>query len=253
MIFFIHDAHPKRKFDYKNDSNTLITKSQGRLMETMTLLPPKPTERCMFLELPAEIRVVIYEQAIEEYAAGHNFCCRMMIIASENTQAFALTQVNRMIRKETLPLVSKFVLFQIHASTDKSRARTRKWLQHVDEEILEGVFGIQFFPWGYSGATITILLDGWVRTVRAEYGRRSPRLTSVIEEMELQVEEQMEELETNRDERYKMTREVLQEILETVITLSRFYSILGEIKRIGRIKRRQKAKGLGIMTAGILN
>jgi hypothetical protein len=102
----------------------------------------------MFLELPAEIRVIIYEEAIEHFAADHGYCPRINVTAPSSTQAFALTQVNRLMRKETIPLLSKWVLFQIHANTDESRARGRSWLQSVDEEILEGRFRHPILPMG---------------------------------------------------------------------------------------------------------
>jgi hypothetical protein len=87
---------------------------------------------------------------------------------------------------------------------------------------------------------LTILLDEWEPTVRAGYTTRNRRIIGIIEEMEMRVEDQMEELEMIRDERYKMTRKVLQEIMETVITLSKFYAVLGEIEKIGHIVLPQK-------------
>jgi hypothetical protein len=68
--------------------------------------------------------------------------------------------------------------------------------------------------------------------------------------MEMGVEDQMEEFEMIRDERYKMTRTALQEIMEIVVTLSKFYAVLGEIEKIGHTKKEQRVESSATKVAG---
>ena len=93
------------------------------------------TDRCQFLELPAEIRELIYGWALKSDKPTVTFLLdyHQRDVYTEGVQP-ALTRVSKQVRKESLPVFYASNDFVLHTGDPKA-SQTRKWLRCIETRL----------------------------------------------------------------------------------------------------------------------
>jgi hypothetical protein len=127
------------------------------------------SQRCLFLELPPEVRIIIYEQ-LEQLQLPDlgNLCIEhpFVHLYGDVPKALALTQVNRQIRRESLPILYRNVHIRIETGSDKDQRCVDHWMESVDWAILHAVSKYTFYPFEHCYSGIVLHLGDLHNTVQ---------------------------------------------------------------------------------------
>lgn len=195
----------------------------------MASLVPKLSDRCMFLELPIEIRISIYEEINKEHSGEF---CDLMVKATalapgwrelERPKTMALAQVNQQIRKEFLPIISRSMWITISTGTEEDRVQARNWLAVSYEELINNVEGYCFAPCPSCSEHLMIPIDDVNSFEIGRVGFCSRIDLSTWDEFIVAVQGKVRALETSHDGRRNMTKAALGDILETFCMMSMCY------------------------------
>lgn len=167
--------------------------------------------RCLFLELPSEIRVIIYEEVAQQQPASNMLALREFhgSVTREHAHHLALARVNRQIRQEPAPIVYRNLTIQVTVSSHTaSRVRVRQWAERVDPNLVSAIQKSTLAPRHMCSCSIFFSLADLKRPVRfhtnCRYIRRcfTKMNASLVEDMVLA-------LVTVGGKRRVMTKEVL--------------------------------------------
>ena len=173
------------------------------------------SSRCLFTVLPPEIRVMIYENVVQQldslivapFITIRELPCE---VNKDVAHDLALTRINRQIRQEALPIFYRHIDILINISTEPDRARAYRWVQGVDHAMLNA---IQFFAL-MLGRTchcvIHISLADLDNPVRANTMLNRYSATGVQARI---VEENVLQLQTVGGKRRVMTKETLEKLV----------------------------------------
>jgi hypothetical protein len=181
-------------------------------------------QRCFLLELPAEIRVLIYEELARQQPAGLRLFIAQYIdyAISETSRHLALAGVNHQIRQESIPVLYRNI--EIRISTSKNAyglvSPALPWTERVDPAIL-GAVQTFIFETGVGcrcGCMVALEMSNIERPVQIGANDRCP--SSKTKMYRKLAGPQVDKLEVVGGERRVMTKEVLGRILRSLDTVS---------------------------------
>lgn len=107
------------------------------------------SQRCLFMELPSEIRVMIYEAIAEAYAQDWLYIHLKDGCASGNSKTkelLALTWANRTMRQESIPVLYRNVQVNIEPDERGDTKPANNWLGVVDPAIISTISKFKIYP-----------------------------------------------------------------------------------------------------------
>ena len=188
--------------------------------------------RCHFLELPVEVRLVIYD-SLASFKQGYigglvfgspvtGFSSRVAEHFSKMPTYLAITRVSRQIRTESVPTMYSNIDCCIW-NTNLGKSNIHEWLTAVDPQAVASVFKISLFLPDCEGFCYFAILPGKVNREVEENGyscidvcplRRDRRRR---DEKRMQLEKLIEELPLVRNgTRRKVTIETIAAMLKVL-------------------------------------
>lgn len=182
--------------------------------------------KCSFLDLPPEIRNIIYQE-LAQAQAKH---VKTFIIQAETcqfsrsaVQAGALTRTNRQLRQESLPILYHGFDMDIYTATDQDRRLAKYWAERVTEATLLKTIDIYtLYPVASCRCRIEIDLTNLEKPVRKV---ENPRWCGIgrcsrIRGFRAAAEEELKRLMSGEDGRRRMDVKVMESLLRVFCAMS---------------------------------
>jgi hypothetical protein len=190
------------------------------------MAPTAQSSRCFFLELPAEIRVIIYQELVKLHSedplvirVSKRYTCRCTFA----TKFTAITRVSHQIRRESRPIIYAPVRLKIHAETKEERYHASHWLNHtVNPTFLAIISKFRIYPvWHHTAAYVEIDLAQPHQPVSYAYCYGCSHGIAKLECKTLlphadNVQAQLREADMMGDQLRMMTKEVLESLIDTL-------------------------------------
>ena len=110
--------------------------------------------RSFMLELPPEIRLMIYEELTKLHPPDSNFiylerCKGTGYNNLQNAALTAITRVNHQIRREAIPILYRGLEIVVQISTEKDQRAVHQWLANASPALLQAVRTYSFYTTRY--------------------------------------------------------------------------------------------------------
>ena len=186
--------------------------------------------KCFFLEIAAEIRILIYEKPAQLQSGSR--CNGYVGFRSRNTpgpKTVAITQVNRQVRKESLTIIYRHMEFYVHLDTATSTARRKveHWVQTANPAALASINSIRFYTIRHSACCVRIpdlqspqLVADYDCCIAYRDRDHRERVCDVLSIYSRIAKEKVCQLDRIQNERRPMTKEMMEKVIGMICTLS---------------------------------
>ena len=187
---------------------------------------------CCFLELPTEIRLMIYEE-YKRLSAPHKKYLFVDQLAGTKNRRFvelsAVTRVNSQIRQESLPIIYRDIILNIWTVLERDKKRARLWAEKIaTSAVLASIVKFEFDSLRGCNASIKInltCLEGPMTRMKHEgCCVNFAGHCNILDAFCHKVEAKLQGLKGAHDERCVMTLETMQSLVEWFCNLSDDYN-----------------------------
>ena len=194
----------------------------------------------MLLEMPPEVRMMIYEELAKSISAQIYLMSGWRYLAAKchdpERTAFAMAQVNRQIRSEATSILYRHTTIQINSDLYRSQGALEAWLQTTNALVFQSLSKFNVAMETHKGGFIRIDLGNIAKPVTFAYYRRAsfappdPK-PDIVQAFEKTVREEVKALRnvgSNGIESRVMTKETIENIISLALEADE------ELRRAGR-------------------